>query len=500
MLEHLSARDFEEYCQTLLACHYQCRVDLSAKPGDEGRDLLIHHQQGLAVGECKHWPTGTVGRPVVQKLHSATLTANARRAIILTTGRFSAEAETYARNLTDVAIELMDAAKLSHCISTTFPNGSLHSNLSMALQTTSDRTFPEAFAQSVLTERYHSLNPHEIPRATRSTHYEPYYVATYFAEGSLRTAVGDFTQTWDGSLWIAAGGDAVGFGCPLSHGHALDHLVSLPQAITSVSGPTVAPVLQPHQAVTGMKTFVTERCTKYISYHGRNNVSYTGVVRPSPSKVTIHSLKLCYIPVQRFTLQFAGFEHEGGLDERNSPPLFHVTCPSLSQCVTCGTATSASSQVFCSICGRPAHRWCLLFPDSFQCAKCGALVCRAHAGRLGRLITCKQCAPSGRSLGPRWRGHCVFGAAISVLIVLLVGVSVLASLLLPAEFAVLLLPICIVVFVVGAASWIPFLCLTCQRALLRDHEVLVYRGRTDGPRLSSAATTPRPEWIYGQKP
>jgi hypothetical protein len=36
--------------------------------------------------------------------------------MIITTGRFSCEAESYAKNLTDVDIELIDAAKLDYLI------------------------------------------------------------------------------------------------------------------------------------------------------------------------------------------------------------------------------------------------------------------------------------------------------------------------------------------------------------------------------------------------
>src|SRR5262245_2457000 len=112
MLEHLSPREFEEYCQTLLMFHYRCPVDLTPQTGDEGRDLLVHHPRGLKVVQCKHYPNGTVGREVVQKLHSATRTGGSRQAMIITTGRFSSYAEAYAAKLPDIRVELVDAAKL----------------------------------------------------------------------------------------------------------------------------------------------------------------------------------------------------------------------------------------------------------------------------------------------------------------------------------------------------------------------------------------------------
>jgi hypothetical protein len=38
----------------------------------------------ITVAECKYWPEGTVGRPVIQKLHSAVDTwPNAQKGMVL---------------------------------------------------------------------------------------------------------------------------------------------------------------------------------------------------------------------------------------------------------------------------------------------------------------------------------------------------------------------------------------------------------------------------------
>ena len=204
MLEHLTPREFEEYCQLLLTCQNKCKVELTKQSCDEGRDLLVHHFSGLEVVECKHWPNGTVGRPVVQKLHSAVLTANSQRGSIITTGRFSNEAEVYARSLSDVKIELIDAGKLAYLISIAFPNGTLSTKLSAASKTTPDAEFPQVFAQSIFSKiRYRSAAASKGSiRVTRVTEYETYFVGTFHAEGNVNTAVGEYSESWDGSIWI----------------------------------------------------------------------------------------------------------------------------------------------------------------------------------------------------------------------------------------------------------------------------------------------------------
>lgn len=75
MLDEVSPLVFEECWKVVAERYYGCPVEVTAAAGDEGRDLLIHHPKGLIVAECKLYGTSRVGRPVVQKLHSAVITA-----------------------------------------------------------------------------------------------------------------------------------------------------------------------------------------------------------------------------------------------------------------------------------------------------------------------------------------------------------------------------------------------------------------------------------------
>jgi restriction system protein len=304
MLEHLSSREFEEYCQVLLTCVYRCRVELTKRTGDEGRDLLVHKSSGLQVVECKHWPDGTVGRPAVQKLHSAVLTANSRQGAIITTGRFSKEAAIYARNLGNVKIELIDASKLAHMISLTFPNDALPLNLSTAIKTTPDIDFPQVFFRSVFSQsRLQSSRALITPvHVTRITDYKTFFIADYHAKGSVSTAAGEYSATWNGSVWCSAVGDKAGFGSPTSDRRKPGPVVPLADALRTVPGKSTPPRFQPYQAVAIMKDYIVSHCAKAVWYRGRNNVNYSATIQPSANKVLIDSLALVYIPRQDFVL------------------------------------------------------------------------------------------------------------------------------------------------------------------------------------------------------
>lgn len=497
MLEHLGGREFEEYCQVLLTCLYGCRVELTKRTGDEGRDLLVRKPCGLEVVECKHWPDRTVGRPAVQKLHSAVLTANSRQGAIITTGRFSKEAEVYAKNLGDVRIELIDASKLAHMISLTFPNDALPLNLCSAIKTTSDVDFPKVFFQSVFSEsRYQSSRAGSMPVfVTRVTEYKTFFIANYHAGGSVSTAVGEYSATWDGSVWCSALGDNAGFGSPSSHRHKLGPVVPLADVVRTVPGKSAPPRLQPYQAVARMKDYIVSHCSKAVWYRGRNNVNYSATIQPSASKVLIDSLALVYVPRQEFVLEIGGVRYEGQVEESESPPQFHLTCPQLSECSVCGTATSADDQILCSICLRPAHRWGLFTPDSFRCERCGDFVCRTHAVRIGKQLACCRCGTGGSSLDPPWRHHRLFGIAgfaCATLATVLTPICCLQGgwdMTNPTTWAVSAIGV-----LLGLGAWTPFLWMIVRASVIHKHERLTY------PKQEvHAQPTRKPDWLYGNR-
>ena len=82
---------------------------------DEGRDIIIWQGSEKIVVECKHH-RDTIGRPQVQKLHSATMTyPGATGGIVVATSSFSDGAQQYVAEInakSGIQIQLWDYAKL----------------------------------------------------------------------------------------------------------------------------------------------------------------------------------------------------------------------------------------------------------------------------------------------------------------------------------------------------------------------------------------------------
>jgi len=121
VLDDLSGVEFEDLMEDIFRNLGYENVRQAERTADEGRDVLMEEvvdgTRRAIVVECKH--TDTVGRPVVQKLHSAIATFGfdgPKRGMVVTTGRFTNPAEEYADRLRQNddphSIELIDGQDL----------------------------------------------------------------------------------------------------------------------------------------------------------------------------------------------------------------------------------------------------------------------------------------------------------------------------------------------------------------------------------------------------
>ena len=104
VLDDLSGFEFEDVMEDVFRNLGYENVRQAEKTADERRDVLMEEvvdgTRRATVVECKHM--GTVGRPVVQKLHSAIATFDfdgPKRGMVATTGRFTNPAQEYATRL-----------------------------------------------------------------------------------------------------------------------------------------------------------------------------------------------------------------------------------------------------------------------------------------------------------------------------------------------------------------------------------------------------------------
>jgi len=149
------------------------------------------------IVECKH--TGTVGRPVVQKLHSAIATFDfdgPKRGMVVTTGRFTNPAQEYANRLQQNddphAIELLDGEDLRRSptrSASTFHNGRIEILCDETLRPYDPAADVDA-AVEVAFRDIENIESADLPEPHSAVTFRPVVAVTADTNAVFETSVG----------------------------------------------------------------------------------------------------------------------------------------------------------------------------------------------------------------------------------------------------------------------------------------------------------------------
>ena len=114
-LRRMDPYQFEEYVKDLLLLSGFKSAKCTSRSNDGGKDIIATDGEGKRVFvECKrHDESNRIGRPLIQKFHSALIDGNADYGLFVTTSYFNKNAIKYAR---DKEIRLIDARVLADMI------------------------------------------------------------------------------------------------------------------------------------------------------------------------------------------------------------------------------------------------------------------------------------------------------------------------------------------------------------------------------------------------
>lgn len=401
LLDPMSGTDFEEFVARLLARLGYGNVEWVPHGADAGRDILVRSPSGLIVVECKHHPGGSIGRPVVQKLHSAVISSRGFKGIIVTTGHFSKEALAHAQVLSP-PIEMIDHALLADMASRAgirLVTGRGNLNVSTYSIPPPETTWTSLglYLGSFLLS--HPKSPAALlsdPR--RSILYEPFFLITYEVNATFETAVGVVHREFVQAARLALHGIS---GNPMDP-DLLRFLVVEPQ-IPFVGAPEEFHGTLPTFRIDATslraiaKSTIIRMHTRKVRYTGRNNETYEKICEPGDRDVFINDISQAHVPFlcNNFRLLKAPFTAlmvqgpSGRLLPRTDA--FHV----------CGVCRSFINDrpILCNVCGRIAHvgGFFLKSIHGFKCKRCGRTTCRLDGAWVRRALLlkallCPSCA------------------------------------------------------------------------------------------------------------
>ena len=392
VLDDLSGFEFEDVMEDVFRNLGYENVRQAERTADEGRDILMREvvdgTRRAIVVECKH--TGTVGRPVVQKLHSAIATFEfdgPKRGMVVTTGRFTDPATEYARRLQrnddPYPIELLDGNDLREMadeVGLDLYNGRIEILCDETLRPYDPATSVTAPVEEAFRD-VENIRASELPAPRSELTFRPVVAVTADTDAVFETSVGVIHRIDDRSRFVIHAER----GQPQTASDDVSSLV-LENLHTTVDLDAdrfegVFDAVEERrfgQTQTEYKDWAVDRLrdhhTTTVSYTGGNNVTYTKTCEPSRSDVSIQSIEPVYLPQVRQTTD---------LQEYSYPYEYFAAGPSrvasddgIHRCVHCDTTAT----------------------DTTYCANCGSINCDSHirTERLEGTPVCTGCAVTER--------------------------------------------------------------------------------------------------------
>lgn len=401
VLETLDGYDFEKLCAKIFQKLNYGTVDIMPFSGDAGRDLLIHSPSGLIIVECKHQPHSNVGRPVVQKLHSATVSNRAFKGILITSGRFSQEAVDHANTLIP-KIEMLDQKILTDLATRAgielILEGESHTVLRFPL---SQRKILKEKISSFIDRKCKSVPGKisdivTIPKS--DVRFIPSYLIEYDIDATFKTTIGVIHKEYfEGGKCLIDGNSGA-----LLKQELANHLSLAPLAVYKESDfPGLvfsrSDFVIDGQSLTNMvKKIITVRHTKSIPYRGKNNQRYEKLCEPGDKDIFVTNIKQVYLPDQKLNVGIINQNYELNGFENAEKMLCYTQ---IFNCRICNSYIHSDGLV-CNSCGGIVHGPRLLDSHGFVCKQCGKTICRNCTYDLGiNNKVCKECADkSGKSL------------------------------------------------------------------------------------------------------
>ena len=394
VLDDLSGFEFEDLMEDVFRNLGYENVRQAERTADEGRDVLMEEvvdgtRRGIVV-ECKH--TETVGRPVVQKLHSAIATFEfdgPNRGMVVTTGRFTGPAEEYAQRLRGNddphPIELVDGEDLREIadeIGLDLYNG----RIEILCDETLRPYDPAAGVDAPVQEAFRGIENIEradLPAPHSQVSFRPVVAITADTNAVFETSVGVIHRADERTRVVVYA----------ERGHpevADDDVATLVtenlHATVDLDADRFAEVFDEveecrfGQTQTEYKEWAVDRLQEYhtttVTYTGDNNVTYTKTCEPNLSDISVQSIEPVYLPEVRQTTE---------LQEYAYPYEYYAAGPSrvtsedgIHRCVHCETNGVDGTYTYCP--------------------NCGAVACDSHSKteRLEREPVCTGCAVTER--------------------------------------------------------------------------------------------------------
>lgn len=396
-LDAIDGFEFENLCKNIFLNLNYGHVETTSLVADKGRDLIIHSNEGKIFVECKHQPNSSIGRPVIQKLHSAVISGGAIKGIVITTGTFSKQAIQYAKSL-EPPIELMDrgvlydlASRAGIELATSLNEGTVYT-FPIIENTLLKNNLSEYLKNIIISTPKRIENILQINR--RRIQLRPIYEIKYSINAVFSTTVGVIHTECDSGTLFIDGNSGIILDENLSKS-----FMNIPMdKFSNIDTKNISII--PFEFLSGIVKesaidYIINKHTRTVYYTGRNNQTYKKVCEPKKNDIFISNISQVYIPENDIYFTLIGKNRFIKIAD-NGTPNFFVYNDNISNCEICGKNLN-NTGLLCNDCGTISHNQTFFKSHGFFCEKCGKSICRNCAYYFWKYLIikitiCKDCA------------------------------------------------------------------------------------------------------------
>lgn len=379
-LDTIDGFEFENLCTKIFERLKWGRIEHIGFVKDGGRDIVIHLPQGGSIViECKHQPNTSIGRPIVQKLHSAVISSGAIKGIVITTGKFSSDAIEHAKTIsTKTPIELMDIHGITDLAERAQIKILFSTNYSPILCfPASDIPGLEQKLNPILSRFQSSpeMASEIIQIIPNSLKLEAKYIVKYDIDQDFTTGAGLIHSLHEHNSTLILDAE---------DGSRMDPMYVSFLSNASLIEPANIPVLACPTMRTNFKldkTTLTKMVknqlirahTKTISYRGRNNQNYRKTCEPGERSIAIKDIKQVLLPRYDLIMKALKTQYNCSLIQNDSQ--VNLISTDLFDCRICNE-TVTKKTLLCNTCGNITHGPKFFRAHGFTCRNCHKTICR----------------------------------------------------------------------------------------------------------------------------
>ncbi len=366
---------------------------------DKGRDIIMKSHDGRKIiVECKHQPSSSIGRPIIQKLHSAVISESAHKGIVITSGKFSHEAIEHAKDLSKrTEIELVDLPMLIDLAN--------RANIKISFRGESLQIFSFIVTEknNLALKIAHVLsNIQSYPNKVRdivevipiNLQLKAIYLIKYDINQDFSTAAGVIHAIHKNNQFIMIDGET---------GRYVDSTIE--KFVINAKLVDVKNI--PSSYVTNRSNFkhdmvtikelatngIISKNTKSVHYTGNNNVGYNKICEPGPRSVFITDVKQVFLPLNTIHLKALRQHYNCSVVENDRTVL--LTSTDVFQCRICNSKLDKG--LLCNACGNIVHTPKMFGSHGFHCKNCQKTICKSCSYWIRRMlffkkIICEICA------------------------------------------------------------------------------------------------------------